>query len=60
MKGCVNREIRRRTLAARIFPDAESSQRLARVPVIGIHEDPLKADRYLNMIHLKEHQREGG
>lgn len=53
-----NQEIKRRTQVVRIFPNEESCLRLVRALAIEIHEDWLEASRYLNMIHLKEHQRE--
>ena len=54
----VNQEIKRRTHIVRVFPNGESCLRLVRALVIEIHEDWLQANRYLNMIHLREHQRE--
>ena len=54
----VNQEIKRRTHIVRVFPNSESCLRLVRVLAIEIHEDWLEANRYLNMIHLREHQRE--
>lgn len=53
-----NQEIRHRTQVVRVFPIAQSSLRLVRAPVIETHEDWLEANRYLNMIHLREHRRE--
>ena len=53
-----NQEIKRRTQVVRIFPNEESCLRLVRALAIEIREDWLEASRYLNMIHLKEHQRE--
>ena len=54
----VNQEIKRRTHIVRVFPNSESCLRLVRALAIEIHEDWLEANRYLNMIHLREHQRE--
>jgi len=54
----VNQEIKRRTHIVRVFPNGESCLRLVRALAIEIHEDWLEANRYLNMIHLREHQRE--
>ncbi len=54
----VNQEIKRRTHIVRVFPNAPSCLRLVRALAVEIHEDWLEANRYLNMIHLKEHRRE--
>ena len=54
----VNQEIKRRTHIVRVFPNASSCLRLVRALAVEIHEDWLEANRYLNMIHLKEHRRE--
>ncbi len=54
----VNQEIKRRTHIVRVFPNAPSGLRLVRALAVEIHEDWLEANRYLNMIHLKEHRRE--
>ena len=54
----VNQEIKRRTHILRVFPNAPSCLRLVRALAVEIHEDWLEANRYLNMIHLKEHRRE--
>ena len=54
----VNQEIKRRTHIVRVFPNAESCLRLVRALTVEVHEDWLEANRYLNMIHLKESKRE--
>ncbi len=53
-----NREIKRRTQVVRVFPYAESCLRLVRALTIETHWDWLEANRYLNMIHLRERRRE--
>ncbi len=53
-----NQEIKRRTHIVRIFPNDESCLRLIRALAVETHEDWLEANRYLNMIHLKENKRE--
>ena len=54
----LNQELKRRTHAVRIFPNAESCLRLVRALAAETHEDWLEATRYLNMEHLKEHKKE--
>ncbi len=56
----VNQEIKRRTRThiVRVFPNASSCLRLVRALAVEIHEDWLEANRYLKLIHLKEHRRE--
>lgn len=53
-----NQEIKRRTHIVRIFPNDESCLRLVRALAVETHEDWLEANRYLNMVHLKENKRE--
>ena len=40
------------------LPNDESCLRLVRALAVETHEDWLEANRYLNMIHLKENKRE--
>ena len=54
----VNQEIKRRTNIVRVFPNDRSCLRLVRALAIEFHENWLEANRYLNMVHLKEHRRE--
>ena len=49
-----NQEIKRRTHIVRVFPNTQSCLRLVRALAIETHEDWLEANRYLNMIHLRE------
>ena len=53
----LNEEIKRRTHVVRIFPIAESSQRLVRALAVETHENWLEAHRYLNMNGLREHKK---
>ncbi len=57
-RATTHQEIKRRTHIVRVFPNARSCLRLVRALAVEIHEDWLEANRYLNMIHLKEHCRE--
>ena len=52
-----NEEIKRRTHVVRIFPNAESCQRLVRALAVETHENWLEAHRYLNMNDLREHKK---
>ena len=54
----VNQEIKRYTHVVRVFPNGVGCLRLVRALAIKIHEDWLEANRHLNVIHLKEHQRD--
>jgi len=49
-----NKEIKRRTIVVRIFPNEESCLRLIRALAVETHENWLEANRYLNMNDLKE------
>lgn len=53
-----NQEIKRRTLVARIFPNADSCLRLVRALAVEQHEEWIEATRYLDMDLLKEHKKE--
>ena len=53
----LNEEIRRRTYVVRIFPNADSCQRLVRALAVETHENWMEANRYLNMNELKEHKK---
>ncbi len=53
----LNEEIRRRTYVVRIFPNAESCQRLVRAVAVETHENWMEANRYLNMDDLREHKK---
>jgi len=50
----LNEEIKRRTRAVRIFPNADACLRLVRALAVETHENWLKAHRYLNMDDLRE------
>ena len=54
----LNEEIKRRTLVARIFPNAASCLRLIRALAVEIHEHWLETTRYLNMELLEEHRKQ--
>jgi putative transposase len=54
----LNQEIKRRTHVVRIFPNADSCQRLIRALAVETHENWLEATRYLNMEHLRERKKE--
>ena len=54
----LNEEIKRRTHVVRIFPNAASCLRLVRALAVETHENWLEAIRYLNMDHLKEHNKD--
>jgi putative transposase len=54
----LNEEIKRRAHVVRIFPNAESCLRLIRALAVEMHENWLKAHRYLNMDDLGEHKKE--
>jgi putative transposase len=54
----LNEEIKRRTRVVRIFPNAESCQRLVRALCVETHEAWLEASRYLNMSLLTEQKKE--
>jgi transposase-like protein len=54
----LNEEIKRRTRVVRIFPNAESCQRLVRALCVETHEAWLEASRYLNMTLLAEQKKE--
>jgi putative transposase len=56
----LNQEIKRSTHVARIFPDPASCLLLVRALAVEAHENWLEAIRYLNIDHLKEHQKPGG
>ena len=45
----VNREVKRRTRVAVLFPNAESALRLVTGVLIEIHEDWVTGKQYLNM-----------
>ena len=51
-------QIKRRTLVVRIFPKAESCLRLIRALEAEMHENWIKATKYLSMEFLKEHTKE--
>jgi len=51
-------EIKRRTLVARIFPNAAACLRLIRALAVEMHENWIEATRYLNMEYLKEQKKE--
>ena len=53
----LNREIKRRTHAVRIFPNPENCLRLVRALAVEMHENWLEAMRYLNMDRLREHKK---
>ena len=53
----LNQELKRRTHVVRIFPNAATCLRLVRALAVETHENWLKAIRYLNMEHLKEHKK---
>jgi putative transposase len=54
----LNQELKRRTHAPRIFPNAESCLRLVRALAVETHEYWLEGTRYLAMDHLAEHKKE--
>src|SRR3546814_782126 len=54
----LNQEIKRRTHVVWIFPNEASCLRLIRALAVEFHEAWLEATRYLNMDHLKEHNKE--
>ena len=54
----MNREIRRRTRIARVFPNEESCLRLAGAVLVEMHEDWLTGNRFLSMTPLREQMRE--
>jgi putative transposase len=49
----INREIKRRTRVAVIFPSAESALRLITAILIEIHEDWIGGPQYLNINNEK-------
>ena len=53
----INEELKRRTHVIRIFPSAQSCQRLLRALCVEIHEGWIEQHRYLNMELLKEHRK---
>jgi len=53
----INEELKRRTHVIRIFPNAQSCQRLLRALCVEIHEGWIEQHRYLNMDLLKEHRK---
>ena len=53
----INEELKRRTHVIRIFPNAQSCQRLLRALCVEIHEGWIEQHRYLNMELLKEHRK---
>lgn len=53
-----NEEIKRRTLVARIFPNAASCLRLIRALAVETHEHWMESTRYLNMELLEEHKKQ--
>lgn len=53
----LNEESKRRTRAARIFPNGASCLGLIRALAVETHEDWLEASRYLNMDFLKGHEK---
>lgn len=53
----LNEEIKRRTLAVRIFPNAESCLRLTRAVCVEKHETWLEDHRYLNISLLAEQKK---
>lgn len=50
----LNQELKRRTHVVRIFPDQASCLRLVRALAVETHEEWIEANRYLNMLPLKE------
>ena len=52
----MNREIKRRTRVAVIFPNADSALRLVTGVMIEIHEEWLTGNRYIDMSEFKEEQ----
>ena len=56
MLGRVNRGIKRRTHIVRVFPSDPSCLRPVMAIAIEFHENWLEANRYLNMVNLKEHR----
>jgi transposase-like protein len=54
----LNEEIKRRTLVVRILPNLTACLRLVRALAVEMHENWIKATRYLNMEYLKEHKKE--
>ena len=54
----LNQEIKRRSHVVRIFPHAQSCLRLVRALAVETHENWLEGPRYLNMEHLREHQKQ--
>jgi putative transposase len=54
----LNEEIKRRTHAVRIFPNAASCLRLVRALAVEMHENLPETHRYLNMDDLREHKNE--
>jgi transposase-like protein len=56
----INEELKRRTHVIRIFPNAQSCQRLLRALCVEIHEGWIEQHRYLNMELLKEHRNPTG
>src|SRR5262249_40011767 len=54
----LNEEIKRRTLAVRIFPDTTICLRLIRTIAGAMHANWIEATRYLNMDFLKEHRKQ--
>lgn len=53
----VNREVKRRTRVATLFPNPESALWLVTGVLIGIHEEWMTGRAYLDMSHLKDMQR---
>ena len=54
----LNEDLKRRTHAVRIFPNAESCLRLIRALCVETHKNWLEAHRYLNMDFLRELKKE--
>ena len=52
------KELKRRTLVVRIFPNVQSCLRLIRTLAMEIHENWIEATRYLNMEPLEEMKKE--
>lgn len=54
----INREIKRRTRVAVLFPNKESALRLVTGVIIEIHDDWVTGKQYLDMSHLMSQERE--
>jgi transposase-like protein len=54
----LNQEIKRRTHAVWVFPNAQSCLRLVRTLAAGTHEECMEGTRCLNMEFLRERRRE--